>query len=618
MTWFSLSHLFKKQHAPKIKTKKRASNRVRLTVEALEDRQLLASNCLTAAVPLEVSEGDTTSQIAIERPALVETARIGAAGDASPCPTFGDAIAIGNTSGTLAADLFGAANITAVGYTEATGNFGDASLVDASQTVYYWELGTLTAAQTYSKSMTEVQDLYRFTMNGPGTAANYVSIGFWHSEGDLDLYLYDSNLNLLGYSAGQSDGEALSINGLAAGTYFVGVELYGYGVYGQNYNLVIDPGVASAPAPTPTPTPAPTPSEPPAPAGGFNITLQLSGFTASQQAIFQQAAAKWEQVITADLPDVTLNGQLVDDLVIDGRGVAIDGVNGILGRAAPTYIRTDSGLPIAGFMEFDTADVAALERDGQLYTTILHEMGHVLGIGTLWERMGLVVGLGGSDPRFVGANGTAYYNQIFGVNENSVPVANVGGPGSYGGHWRESVFDNELMSPNINYGSANPLSTITVAALADMGYTVNINAADFYARPRGFSASSETDGMSFSDDSETSSLVAAFGPSTEHTGPVNVLETLALNLAARTELAPLFGGSTGEGIAQGGLLDLVFAEEYGSTVPSNYEVPLGPAAAGSEETASGCLARSSSSQSGWEGCGLAMHSLLELSEEWSF
>jgi hypothetical protein len=43
----------------------------------------------------------------------------------------------------------------------------------------------------------------------------------------------------------------------------------------------------------------------------------------------------------------------------------------------------DGGIPISGTMEFDIADSASGFKDGSLLTVITHEMGHVLGIGTL-------------------------------------------------------------------------------------------------------------------------------------------------------------------------------------------------------------------------------------------
>jgi hypothetical protein len=63
-----------------------------------------------------------------------------------------------------------------------------------------------------------------------------------------------------------------------------------------------------------------------------------------------------------------------------------------------------------------------------------------------------------------------------------VPVANTGGPGTFGGHWREAIFGNELMTGYVD-DHRDPLSTLTVAAFDDMGYTVNYSAAEAYQLP---------------------------------------------------------------------------------------------------------------------------------------
>ncbi len=63
-----------------------------------------------------------------------------------------------------------------------------------------------------------------------------------------------------------------------------------------------------------------------------------------------------------------------------------------------------------------------------------------------------------------------------------VPVENTGGPGTRGGHWREAVFRNELMSGFIATPD-NPISRMTVASLQDLGYDVNPDAAEPYALP---------------------------------------------------------------------------------------------------------------------------------------
>lgn len=63
-----------------------------------------------------------------------------------------------------------------------------------------------------------------------------------------------------------------------------------------------------------------------------------------------------------------------------------------------------------------------------------------------------------------------------------VPVANTGGLGTREGHWRELVFGNEVMT-GLFAGGINPLSRVTIAALQDMGYEVNYDAADEFRLP---------------------------------------------------------------------------------------------------------------------------------------
>ena len=69
-----------------------------------------------------------------------------------------------------------------------------------------------------------------------------------------------------------------------------------------------------------------------------------------------------------------------------------------------------------------------------------------------------------------------------GKGPTPVPVENTGGEGTADGHWRESVFKNELMSGFIA-ASGNPLSRLTAASLQDLGYKVNLSAAEPYSLP---------------------------------------------------------------------------------------------------------------------------------------
>ena len=216
----------------------------------------------------------------------------------------------------------------------------------------------------------------------------------------------------------------------------------------------------------------------------FSIEVRFEGgLTPSQRAVFELAAARWREVILGDLPAVIINGEEIDDLIIFAKGEHIDGQGSILGQAGPTQIRSDSKLPATGVMSFDSADLNQMEANGSLISVIIHEMGHVLGIGTLWETMKLVQGLSGNDPVFTGPAAIREYATLRGSDQlENVPIANTGGPGTRGGHWRETTFANELLTGFLNAGN-NPLSRLTIACLQDMGYKVNMDSAETYDLP---------------------------------------------------------------------------------------------------------------------------------------
>ncbi|WP_051964271.1 Ig-like domain-containing protein [Deinococcus misasensis] len=233
-----------------------------------------------------------------------------------------------------------------------------------------------------------------------------------------------------------------------------------------------------------------------APADVFNITLvfpQGTLLTATQKQAFFDAAQRWSQVITAGLEDIDefANGVRikVDDVQITADAVNIDGVGKILGMAGPEYIRDSNGLPITGIMQFDSADMASMESKGTLKNVILHEMGHVLGIGTLWDAF--LQHNGNPDCQsatsivFTGTKAMQGYQKL--GKSGPVPVENSGGAGTKCGHWSEGIFDSELMTGYAEAGTM-PLSILTVGALADLGYQVNFGAADAYQIPNALQA----------------------------------------------------------------------------------------------------------------------------------
>lgn len=221
----------------------------------------------------------------------------------------------------------------------------------------------------------------------------------------------------------------------------------------------------------------------------FTIEVRfLGGLSARQRRAFTAAADRWTRVIVGDLPTVRVEGEDIDDLLILAQGVDIDGPGKILGQAGPTHLRptaagTAAFLPAKGSMSFDTADLAKMESDGTLNDVITHEMGHVLGIGTVWDRKDVLKRPGTSNPTFSGSGAIDEYRTLRADGRRKqVPVENTGGPGTADSHWRETVFRNELMSGFIG-APGNPLSRMTVASLGDLGYQVDLEAGEPYVLP---------------------------------------------------------------------------------------------------------------------------------------
>ncbi|MBR9990729.1 MAG: hypothetical protein KFH98_13295 [Gemmatimonadetes bacterium] len=245
------------------------------------------------------------------------------------------------------------------------------------------------------------------------------------------------------------------------------------------------------------------------PCGVYCVEIRYVGtISAPLRAAFTNARIRWEQVIVGNLPSVQLNvgagackdsdgealvdhpaiNEVIDDLVVYVQIDSIDGPGGVLGSAGPCFIRNASRLPVLGVMRFDRADLLLMEQNGLLNDVILHELGHVLGFPTIWNdtQFNLLVGSGTDNPYFTGTNAVSRFQLAGGspVNGVGVPVENTGGAGTRDAHWRESVLASELMTGFISSGN-NPLSTVTIGSLADIGYTVDYGAADPYVVPSG-------------------------------------------------------------------------------------------------------------------------------------
>ena len=223
----------------------------------------------------------------------------------------------------------------------------------------------------------------------------------------------------------------------------------------------------------------------------FDIELVFldDHFTEKHKRTIRYAARRWMSIIREDLPDHTFanrwsgvcgdqsyaipSGERIDDLRI--YVIARHLVGGIAGQGGPSVLRT-TGLPVIGCVEFDLESVTS-ESVSSLGSRnlALHEMGHVLGIGTIWDDF---IQNPSGDPHFTGPLAIAAFNAAGGQDYAGakVPVEH-----AILGHWRAPVLEGELMVGADGSGSA--LSAITIQALADLGWVVDVTQADAYTLP---------------------------------------------------------------------------------------------------------------------------------------
>ena len=217
----------------------------------------------------------------------------------------------------------------------------------------------------------------------------------------------------------------------------------------------------------------------------FTISLNFdTSVTAPQQAVFNTAKATWESYVTGYQTGISLTG-----ITINASIPAIDGAGGILGQAGPTAGVVQGGftLTTTGLMKFDSDDVVSMSNE-TFNSVILHEMAHVMGLGTWWTDNGVYVDGTG---QYTGANALAAYQSEFDSGATFVPIELGGGSGTADGHWNEvdggagpttivginpsitnsfgKDFRDELMTGWLNSNSF--ISNTTVMSFRDLGFT---------------------------------------------------------------------------------------------------------------------------------------------------
>lgn len=228
----------------------------------------------------------------------------------------------------------------------------------------------------------------------------------------------------------------------------------------------------------------------------FNLTINYTG-DSGYQSYFTEAEAIWERIIPSYINGNKTGFLPFSGITINASVVAIDGAGGVLGSAGPDFYGIDnSGYAMAttGTMEFDSADMAGLGAN--LQTVILHEMAHVIGIGTLWTlNNGLYPNGVYTSPtgQYKGPAGLAAYKTEFGQpSATFVPVELGGGAGTANGHWNESdgggvntgIVSNfnrdmryELMTGWLDTNKPSFISSLTRGSLQDIGYNTQTASA---------------------------------------------------------------------------------------------------------------------------------------------
>jgi hypothetical protein len=229
--------------------------------------------------------------------------------------------------------------------------------------------------------------------------------------------------------------------------------------------------------------------------------------TPDQQTAFEDAVARIEKIVIGQLGTLAVNNLSCDTGLesvpisqsVSGLLILVSvqdlGTTGILAKSGPCIIRSNSRLPLVGAMTFNSQYLAGLSTE-DLHKTVLHEMLHTLGFGTMWGKQtqdgfDLLAGAGAAGASYTGRQALCGAEGLNSAPASwtSVPVedcvnhpAGSCGTGTEDSHWRWAVFDNELMTGWIVSG-AQPLSATTIASLRDLGYSVDLSQADAYSVP---------------------------------------------------------------------------------------------------------------------------------------
>lgn len=246
------------------------------------------------------------------------------------------------------------------------------------------------------------------------------------------------------------------------------------------------------------------------PADPFDLELTLvNEGTASQNNVITQVANRYEAMIGVGGFDAILNGPAdacapgmpaLSDHEVDDFGLwviigPLDGAGNAVAMSGTCVLREFDpldwvGMPAAGAVVLDEADIGQLESDGVLEAVVTREIARAFGFNRrMWNRHGFfrnpsLPDAPDADTHMNAPLVVAAFNDAGGADYPGAkaPLENGAMEGISDAHWRESVFGSEVMTPDVT-GDSQPLSRITLEALYAIRWEIDVMMADPFTLP---------------------------------------------------------------------------------------------------------------------------------------
>ena len=194
----------------------------------------------------------------------------------------------------------------------------------------------------------------------------------------------------------------------------------------------------------------------------FSVTYQGSSYntSASIESTYAQYVADatkfWGDILTEDTEI---------DITVTTFSEAPTSSGTVLARAGPRY---STNLKGGGFLEIN------VRASANNWTDVMkHEIGHIMGIGTniKWKN---AVSSGHNLSGSVFSTSLEEYKKSYGGDPDATTIP----LGVSDGHFSEEVFDRELMTPYSDAPLPQPATKLTLGALQDLGWSLDIEKAE--------------------------------------------------------------------------------------------------------------------------------------------